>query len=111
MRLKFEPTIVLQTLSAMLALVVTFGLPWLTAEQAGLIVAAVAAVIGVWNAVKVRPIAPAAFQAAVTAGAALLTTYGFHLTQERIGAVQVLIVALVALLTRVQVSPTATVTR
>lgn len=105
MRLRLEPTLVLQTISALLAVVVTFGLPGLSNEQAGLIVAALAAVFGVWNALHVRPVGPAAFQTLVTVGAALLTAYGLNLSQELIGAVQVLVVALVAMATRTQVTP------
>lgn len=105
MRLKFEPTLVLQTLAALLTFMVTFGLPFLNAEQAGAIVAVLAAFIGVYNAVKVRPIAPAAFQALITVGVALLSTYGLHFSQQGIGALQVLVVAVIAMLTRGQVSP------
>lgn len=106
MKLRFEPTLVIQTVSAALTFLVTFGLDFLTAQQAGAITAVLAALFGVWNALKVRPVAPAAFTTLVTVGAALLTTYGLDFSQERIGALQVLVVALVAFLTRVQVSPT-----
>ena len=105
MKLRLEPTLVLQTISALLAVVVTFGLPGLSAEQAGLIVAVIAAVFGVVNAVRVRPIGPAAFQTLVTVGAALLMSYGLHLSQELVGAIQVLVVAVVAMGTRTQVTP------
>ncbi len=108
MKLKFEPAIVLQTISAGLALMVTFGIPGLSAEQAALIVAVVAAILGVITALKVRPIAPAIFTTLITAGAALLTGYGLDLSQEMIGAVQVFVVAVMTMLTRGQVSPEAT---
>lgn len=102
-----EPTLILQAVSGLLAVFVTFGIPNLSAEQAGLIVAALAAVLGVANAVMTRPVTPAAFTAFVAAGAALLTSYGLHLSQETVGAVQVAVVAVLALVTRVQVTPTA----
>lgn len=102
-----EPTLVLQAVSAVLAIVVTFGLPGLSAGQAALIVAVLAAGIGVANALAVRPVTPAAFTGFVAAGAALLTGYGLDLSQEFIGAVQVAVIAVLALLTRVQVSPAA----
>lgn len=107
MKIRFEPTLVLQTISAALAFIVTFGLDFLTAEQAGAITAVIAAIIGVVNALKVRPVAPAAFQALVTTFAALVTTYGLHFSQEQIGTFQLLVVAVIALLTRTQVTPAA----
>src|SRR3954470_14263485 len=105
MRLKLEPVLVLQTLSAALTFMVTFGLPFLTAEQAALISAAVAAAFGVVAALKVRPVAPAVFQVLITTGAALLAGYGLELGQQMIGALQLLVIAIVAMLTRQQVSP------
>jgi hypothetical protein len=102
-----EPTLILQAASALLAVLVTFGFSGLSAEQAGLIVAAISAGIGVANAVLVRPITPAAFTAFVGALAALVTSYGLDLSQELVGTVQVAVVALLALVVRVQVSPVA----
>lgn len=107
MRARLEPTLILQSISALLAFGVTFGLDWLTTDQAGLIVALIAAVFGVVNALHVRPIAPAVFQTLITAGAALLTAYGLRFSPEMVGAFQVLVTAVVAMLTRVQVTPTA----
>lgn len=100
-----EPTLVLQALSAVLAILVTFGFSGLSAEQAGLIVAALGAGIGVLNALLVRPVTPAAFTGLVAATAALLTSYGLDLSQELVGSVQVAVIALLALVTRVQVTP------
>jgi hypothetical protein len=102
-----EPTLVLQSLSALLAVFVAVGLPGLSAEQAGLIVAAIAAGIGVVNALMVRPIAPAAFVGFIAAGAALLAAYGLELSQEVVGSVGAAVVVLLALLTRGQVTPNA----
>lgn len=102
-----EPTLVLQTVSALLTFVVTFGFDWLSAEQAGLAVAVLAAVFGLINALAVRPVPPALFFGLVTTGAALLSTYGLDFSQERIGALQMVLVALVTFLTRQQVTPEA----
>lgn len=102
-----EPTIVLQAFSALLTVLVAFGFKNLSAEQASLIVAAFAGFIGVINAVITRPITPAAFTAFVAAGAALLTGYGLDLSQELVGAVQLAVVAVLALLVRGQVTPVA----
>jgi hypothetical protein len=100
-----EPTLVLQALSAVLAVFVTFGWDGLTDVQAGAIVAFATALIGVANAIAVRPWQPALFTGLITAGAVLLGTYGINLDQKLIGAVQVAVTAVMALLTRVQVSP------
>jgi hypothetical protein len=102
-----EPTLVLSVLSGVLAILVSFGFPGLSAEQAGLLIAVVSAVIGVINAVAVRPISPAAFTGLVAAAAALLTSYGLNFSQEQVGSVQVAVVAVLALITRVSVTPLA----
>lgn len=101
-----QPTIVLQTANALLAFLVTFQMPGLSATNAGAITALGAAVIGVWNAWKVRPVTPAVWQTLVTTGAALLATYGLHFSQERIGTLQLAVISVVALLTWQSVSPT-----
>lgn len=102
-----EPTLVLQAASALLAFLVTFGWDGLSDKQAGAIVAVLAAVFGVVNALQVRPVAPAVFTTLITTGAALLATYGLDFPQERIGQFQLAVVAVVALLTRQQVTPAA----
>lgn len=107
MSFRREPTLYLQALSAVLAVLVTFGFDGLSATQAGLIVALVSAAIGVVNAVTTRPITPAAFTTLVAAAAALLTSYGLGLSQELVGAVQVAVVAVLTLLVRGQVTPAA----
>ncbi len=108
MRFNREPTLYLGVTSAVLGLAVTFGLDWLTAQQAALIVAACNASLGVINAIRVRPVAPAAFTYAVGAGAALLAGYGLDVSQETVGAVNGLVLAVLMLLTRAQVTPATT---
>ena len=100
-----EPTLIIGVIAAALGLIVTFGFDWLTAEQAALIVAAINAALGVFNAIKVRPVAPAAFTYAVGAIAALAAGYGFNVGQETVGAVNGLVLAALMLLTRAQVTP------
>jgi hypothetical protein len=100
-----EPTVVLQTVSAVLAVVVAFGFASLTAEQATLITAFLTALIGVVNAVLVRPVAPPAFIAFISSGAALLAGYGLEFSQEQVGSVTVAVLATLTLLARGQVTP------
>lgn len=104
-----EPTLILQTVAALLGLLVTFNLNGLSAEQAGLIVAAISAVFGVINAAAVRPVAPAAFTALVGALADLVAAYGFNVSPETIGAVNATVLAVLALIFRQQVTPVAAV--
>ncbi|WP_371409722.1 hypothetical protein OG423_14045 [Micromonospora zamorensis] len=102
-----EPTLVIQAISALLGVVVTFGIDGLSAIQAAAIVAALTAVTTAINAALVRPVAPAAFTGLVTAVAVLVAAYGLEVSQETVGAVQVAVVGVLALLTRNQVTPTS----
>lgn len=102
-----EPTLFIQSISAILAVFVAVGIPGLSATQAALIVAVLTAALGVLNAVVVRPIAPAAFTGLVASLAALLAGYGLELSQELVGSVSAAVVVLLALLTRGQVTPVA----
>ena len=106
-RFNREPTLYLQALSALLGIGVALGLPQLSATQAALIVAAVSAILGAINGAITRPVAPAAFTGLVGAVAALVAAYGFEVPQEVVGAVQAAVVTVLALLTRVQVTPAA----
>ncbi len=100
-----EPVVVLNTLSAVLGLVVTLGITSLTAEQAGAIVAVVSAILGGIAAAMTRPIAPQAFTAIVAAGATAVAAFGYDVSQETVGAINTLVLAVLTLLTRVQVTP------
>lgn len=100
-----EPVVVLNTLSAVLGLIVTLGVTSLTAEQAGATVAVVSAILGGIAAAMTRPIAPQAFTAIVAAGATAVAAFGFEVSQETVGAVNTVVLAVLTLLTRVQVTP------
>jgi hypothetical protein len=100
-----EPTVLIQSLSALLMVGVAFGMPGLSADQATLIIAFLGALLGVVNAVLVRPVAPPAFVALVGSGAALLAGYGLELSQQQIGSVSAAVVTALALFVRGQVTP------
>jgi hypothetical protein len=102
-----EPVVVLNTLSAVLGLVVSLGITSLTAEQAGATVAVVSAILGGIAAAMTRPVAPQAFTAIVAAGATAVAAYGYEVSQETVGAINVLVLAVMTLLTRVQVTPSS----
>jgi hypothetical protein len=100
-----EPVVILNTLSAVLGLIVSLGFTGLTAEQAGVIVALVSAILGGIAAAMTRPIAPQAFTAIVAAGATAVAAFGYEVSQETVGAINTLVLAVLTLLTRVQVTP------
>lgn len=100
-----EPVVVLNTLAAVLGLIVSLGVTSLTAEQAGAIVGVATAILGGIAAAMTRPIAPQAFTAIVGAGAVLVGTFGYEVSQETVGAINTVVLAVLTLLTRVQVSP------
>lgn len=100
-----EPVVVLNTLSAILGLIVSLGVTSLTAEQAGATVAVVSAVLGGIAAAMTRPVAPQAFTAIVAAGATAVAAFGYEVSQESVGAINTLALAVLTLLTRVQVTP------
>lgn len=100
-----EPVVISNFIAAVLGLVVSLGFTPLTAEMAGAIVALISAVFGGIAAALTRPIAPQAFTAVVAAGATLLATFGYHVAQGTIGAVNVVVLAGLTLLTRGQVAP------
>ncbi|MFE9337778.1 hypothetical protein [Streptomyces sp. NPDC007063] len=99
-----EPALVINSISAALSLLVTFQFG-LTTAQAGAIVAVVSAVFAAVAATVTRPIAPQAFTGLVAAVAALVAAFGFEVSAETIGAVNGLVLAGLALLTRGQVTP------
>ncbi len=102
-----EPTVYLQGLQVLLALLVSFRVLGLTEELSALVLAFAGAVLGAYNALKVRPVAPAAFTAVITTVAPLLAPFRLDLTTEQIGSLQFVTLFVLALLTRTQVSPTS----
>jgi len=103
--LGYEPVVLLNTLSAVLGLIVSLAITPLTAEMAGGIVGVASAVLGGIAAAMTRPIAPQAFTAIVASGAVLVGTFGYEVSQETVGAINVAVLALLTLATRGQVSP------
>lgn len=100
-----EPALWIAAITAGLGVLVTLGLDGLSAEQAAAIVAVLNAAAAIWLALLVRPIAPAVFSGAVSAGAALLLAYGLPVPPETVGAVNLVVLTVLSLLTRGQVSP------
>jgi hypothetical protein len=104
-----EPALWIGFVAAVLGVLVTFNIDGLSPEQAALWVAVLHAAAGVVTAILTRPIAPGAFTAAVTALAALALGYGLQVTPELVGLLNGAMLALLALVTRGEVSPAAAV--
>jgi hypothetical protein len=99
-----EPTLILAVVSGIITLIGTLGLGF-TPDAAALWCGVVAAAAGVATAAATRPVTPGVFLALSGAAVPLASYYGLHLHTETIGTLNVLIVAIVALLTRAQVTP------
>ena len=100
-----EPALYIGVVSAGLSLVVALNVGGLTSEQAALIVGAITAIGAVITAVFTRPIAPAVFTGAVAAVAALLAGFHFAVAPGTVAAVNGVVLAVLTLLTRGQVTP------
>lgn len=100
-----EPVLALKALAALLGVVVATQRFGLTAAHADAIIAAVTAVLGAVAAWRVRPVAPVVFTTALTALADLFAAFGMHWSVTLVAAVNGLMLAVLAMLTRAQVSP------
>jgi len=100
-----EPLAYLEVLKIVLAGVAVFALPGFDADFQALVLAAVYAGVGAVQALKTKPIAPAALVAFATAAAALAARFGLDVGPEQIAVVVGLISAVAALQSRAQVSP------
>lgn len=100
-----EPALIIGLIGAVVATLAATGVSFLSASQAAAATAAIAALI---IAATTRPVAPALFTGAWTAAVALFAEYQLDLSDELVGAVSGLILAVFAFVTREQVSPQAT---
>jgi hydrogenase/urease accessory protein HupE len=104
--MKREPAALLGFIAAALGLGTSLNIHGLSAGQVSLIVAAITAVFGAVMAWKTRPVAPAVFTTAVSAIAALVAGYGYHVSPGVVGAVNAVVLSVLTLVTRAQVVPT-----
>lgn len=100
-----EPTLWLAGLNAVIMVIGALGFQWFNIAQAGLLVAVVNALFAAANAYFVRPISPAAFTYAIAAILAFVGSYGFNLDDQLVTQINLVVVPILALLTRGQVSP------
>lgn len=101
-----EPALWLNSLAAVLGLVVTFNVG-LTEVQAGLLVAGTSAVLGAIAAALTRPIAVQAFTAAVATVASAVGAFGFEVAPTTTAAINGCVLAVLMFITRGQVTPIA----
>ena len=99
-----EPALVLNSLSAVLGLLVTFNIG-LSAEAAGWIVASVSAVLGAIAAVLTRPVAPQAFTTLVATVASAVAAFGYEVDPTTVAAINAAALSVLMFVTRGQVSP------
>lgn len=99
-----EPALFLNSLSAILGLVVTFNVG-LTEAQAGWVVAGVSAILGAIAAALTRPIAVQAFTALVATVASAVAAFGYEVQPTTTAAINGLVLAVIMFITRGQVSP------
>lgn len=99
-----EPALWLNSLSAVLGLVVTFNVG-LTQDQAGWVVAGVSAVLGAIAAALTRPIAPQAFTTLVATLASGVAAFGYNVDPTTTAAVNGVVLSVLMFLTRGQVTP------
>lgn len=100
-----EPALWIQALSATLALLVGLGLPGLNDTLAASITAVATAGAATWVALRTMPIAPTVFSGFITAAATLGAALGLDLSQQQVSLVTLTATAVMALLTRAQVTP------
>lgn len=101
-----DPVLFLNSLSAILGLVVTFNVG-LTEDQAGWLVAGISAILGAVAAAMTRPIAVQAFTTLVATVASAVAAFGYDVAPTTTAAINGLVLAIIMFITRGQVSPTS----
>jgi hypothetical protein len=99
-----EPALALNTLSAILGLLVTFNIG-LTENQAGWIVAGTSAILGAIAAALTRPIAVQAFTTLVATLASGVAAFGYEVAPTTTAAINGALLAVIMFITRGQISP------
>ena len=103
-----EPALIIGVVVALISLGGTLGFSFLSMDQAGLWIAGVNAIAAAVLAWTTRPLSPGVFTAALGALVALGTGYGLQLTGEQVNGINGLLVPILLLVTRNQVTPQET---
>lgn len=103
---KFEPAILLAGLNALLALLVSFGLP-LTHPQVAAVTTIATAVLAIVTVLMTRPIVVPTITGAVSTLLTAVAAFGLNLSTDQIGAVVALLSIVLGLILRTNVTPAA----
>lgn len=102
-RITAEPALIIGFIGSVLTTLATLGISWLPAAAVAAILSALTALA---SAFFTRPVAPSLYAGAVSAVAAVLAAYGFHLSDAVVAGISGIILAGFALFgIRNQVSP------
>ena len=100
-----EPSAYVAVIGPILVFLAAVHVPFLSAGAAAAITALLSMVVLVWTT---RPLAPPLITGLVTAGVAVLTEYGLSLSEQVVGALTAVALALLAFVNRDQVRPQET---
>jgi len=100
-----EPALWIAVVQSVLMLLATLGIPGVDGVLAAAVALLLTAACTAWTALAVRPVAPAVFVGVVTALAPLLARFGLDLSDTQVATLSTVVVMVVALLVRGQVSP------
>lgn len=100
-----DPALWINAVAGLIAVLVTLNLEWLTVDQAAAIVSLLTVCAGFLAALATRPFSVQAVASLVSAGFVLAAAYGLKVPPETLGAIQLAVAPLVALLARGHVTP------
>lgn len=98
-----EPAAIVSAITALVAVLVAFNFPGVSAEVGAALVTFLG---GVVIAATTRPWAPGLFAGLVASGAALAAGWGFHMSDVQVGSVSALVIVAFAVFgSRPQITP------
>lgn len=100
-----DPMLWVQALSALIGVLVTLNVKGLSIDQAAAIVVALTAGAGFLSALATKPFSLGAVHTLIASLAVVVAAYGFHVPPETLGAVQVAVGPILALLLRQAMTP------
>lgn len=100
----YEPAVLLAGLNALVAMLVSYGLP-LSSDMANAVTTIATAAIGIWIAVMTRPVAPTVVAAGVGTILTALAAFRLDLSDTQVGSTVAVVSVVLGLLLRANVSP------
>jgi hypothetical protein len=102
-----EPALFINVIAAALGMFVSLDFAGLNDGKAAAIVAVLTAGAAIFQAWHTRPVAVSLFTGFVGTAAVLAASFGLDFTQQQVGAVQLVVVTVLTLLARGQITPVA----